>query len=74
MTAIGPGFEVSASWGAVRVPEEESEPSGALRLADARMYAQKESRRVAHDDFLEPSVTAAPESETPSLPGAARGR
>ena len=74
MTAIGPGFEVSASWGAVRVPEEESEASGALRLADARMYAQKESRRLAHDDFLEPTVTASPESETSSLPGPASGR
>lgn len=47
MTSIGPGFEVSASWGAVRVPVEESEVSEALRLADARMYAQKESRRLA---------------------------
>ena len=74
MTAIGPGFEVSASWGTVRVPEEESEASGALRLADARMYAQKESRRLAHDDFLEPTVTASPESETSSLPGPASGR
>jgi two-component system, cell cycle response regulator len=74
MTAIGPGFEVSASWGAVRVPEEESEPSEALRLADARMYAQKESRRLAHDDFLEPRVTASPESEASSLPEPASER
>lgn len=71
MTATGPGFEVSASWGAVSVPKEESEAAGALRLADARMYAQKESRRLAHDDFLEPTVTASPESETSSLPGTA---
>jgi two-component system, cell cycle response regulator len=74
MTAFGPGFEVSSSWGAVRVPEEESEPSDALRLADARMYAQKESRRLAQDDFLEPTVTASPESEASSLPGPASGR
>ncbi len=64
LTATGPGFEVSSSWGAVEVPEEESEPSAALRLADARMYAQKESRRLAHDDLLEPAVTAAPQSRT----------
>jgi two-component system cell cycle response regulator len=74
MTAFGPGFEVSSSWGAVRVPEEEDEPSGALRLADARMYAQKESRRLAHDDFLEPTVTASPESEASPLSGPASGR
>jgi two-component system, cell cycle response regulator len=74
MTAIGPGFEVSASWGAVTVPQEESKPSDALRLADARMYAQKESRRLAHDDFLDPTVTASPQSETSSLPGPASAR
>jgi two-component system, cell cycle response regulator len=62
LTAIGPGFEVTGSWGAVTVPREESEFSTALRLADARMYAQKESRRLAHDDFLEPTVTAVPEA------------
>ncbi len=47
LTAIGPGFDVSSSWGAVEVPREESEPSPALQLADVRMYAQKESRRIA---------------------------
>jgi two-component system, cell cycle response regulator len=57
LTTTGPGFEVSPSWGAVEVPAEESKPSAALQLADVRMYAQKESRRVAHDDLLDPSVT-----------------
>lgn len=47
LTATGPGFDVSSSWGSVEVPREESEPSPALQLADVRMYAQKESRRVA---------------------------
>ena len=73
MTAIGPGFEVSSSWGAVNVPEEESEPLPALRLADARMYAQKESRRVAHDDLLEPTMTASPESAEASESSPLRG-
>jgi two-component system, cell cycle response regulator len=62
LTAIGPGFEVSSSCGAVKVPEEEAEPGAALQLADVRMYAQKESRRLAHDDFLEPAVTTAPQT------------
>ena len=50
LTATGPGFDVSSSWGAVEVPAEESEVSAALQLADVRMYAQKESRRIAHDE------------------------
>jgi two-component system cell cycle response regulator len=50
LTATGPGFDVSSSWGAVEVPGEESEPSAALQLADVRMYAQKESRRVAQPE------------------------
>jgi diguanylate cyclase (GGDEF)-like protein len=43
------GIEVSASWGAVRVPEEAGSPREAMQLADLRMYAQKESRRIARD-------------------------
>jgi diguanylate cyclase (GGDEF)-like protein len=50
LTATGPGFEVSSAWGSVQIPGEESEPSAALQLADVRMYAQKESRRIAHDE------------------------
>jgi diguanylate cyclase (GGDEF)-like protein len=62
LTINGPGFAVSSSWGAVEVPTEEAEPSAAMQLADTRMYAQKESRRLASDDFLGPAVTASPES------------
>jgi diguanylate cyclase (GGDEF)-like protein len=47
LSATGPGFDVGASWGSVEVPREEREPAAALQLADIRMYAQKESRRVA---------------------------
>ncbi len=61
LTATGPGFDVSSARGAVEVPGEESEPSAALQLADVRMYAQKESRRLAHEDLLEPAVTEAPQ-------------
>jgi diguanylate cyclase (GGDEF)-like protein len=48
LTASGPGYDVSASWGIVEAPTEESDPSAAMQLADVRMYAQKESRRAAH--------------------------
>jgi two-component system, cell cycle response regulator len=47
LTASEKGVEVSSSWGGARVPDEADSPSEALRLADVRMYAQKESRRVA---------------------------
>ena len=48
LSASGPGYSVSTSWGTVEVPTEESDPSAAMQLADVRMYAQKESRRTAH--------------------------
>jgi diguanylate cyclase (GGDEF)-like protein len=65
LTAAGPGFDVSSSWGAVEVPREETEATAALRLADVRMYAQKESRRIAQAQ--EDPGAAKPES-TDRLP------
>jgi diguanylate cyclase (GGDEF)-like protein len=73
LTATGPGFDVSSAWGAVDVPGEESEPSAALQLADVRMYAQKESRRLAHDDLLGPAVTEAPQKRQPDQASTLRG-
>jgi diguanylate cyclase (GGDEF)-like protein len=48
LTASGKGFAISAAWGAAVIPREATTSSEALQLADVRMYAQKESRRVAH--------------------------
>lgn len=42
----GRGYEIGASWGIARIPAEATVPSEVLQLADVRMYAQKESRRV----------------------------
>jgi two-component system cell cycle response regulator len=53
LTASGRGFELGAAWGAASIPSEADTPTAAMQLADVRMYAQKESRRVAHDDALE---------------------
>lgn len=47
LTARGRGFDLSTSWGIASVPEEADSPAEAMRLADVRMYAQKESRRLA---------------------------
>jgi two-component system cell cycle response regulator len=47
LTSKGKGFELSAAWGVASVPEEVDSPAEAMQLADVRMYAQKESRRLA---------------------------
>ena len=47
LTSRGKGFELSASWGIASAPEESDSPTEAMQLADVRMYAQKESRRLA---------------------------
>jgi diguanylate cyclase (GGDEF)-like protein len=47
LTSQGSGFDLSASWGIASVPEEADSPSEVMHLADVRMYAQKESRRLA---------------------------
>jgi two-component system, cell cycle response regulator len=47
LTSSGRGFELSAAWGIASIPEEADSPADAMRLADVRMYAQKESRKLA---------------------------
>jgi diguanylate cyclase (GGDEF)-like protein len=47
LTSQGGGFELSAAWGIASVPEEADSAAAAMQLADVRMYAQKESRRLA---------------------------
>ena len=53
----GEGFDVSTSFGAVMLPDEATDVSHALSLADERLYAQKHSRRGDGDrsmaSFLE---------------------
>ena len=39
----GDGFSVTAEYGAVLLPDEATDPTSALRLADERLYAQKAS-------------------------------
>ena len=53
LSESGVGFEVTSSFGAVRLPEEASTSTDALRVADQRLYAQKRERsgrrRAARD-------------------------
>lgn len=64
MTATGKGYELTAAWGTARVPDEATSPAEAMQLADVRMYAQKESRRLA--SLPAPDVTV-------RLPGSVAG-
>jgi diguanylate cyclase (GGDEF)-like protein len=47
LSTRGPGYDLSAAWGVASVPEEVDSPAAAMQLADVRMYAQKESRRLS---------------------------
>jgi diguanylate cyclase (GGDEF)-like protein len=52
LSASGRGFDLTAAWGAAGIPAEADTPAAAMRLADVRMYAQKEARRPDADDGL----------------------
>ena len=45
LTERGEGFDIGSSFGAVMLPDEATDASHALQLADERLYAQKYSRR-----------------------------
>ncbi len=47
LTEEGDGFAISASYGSVELPGETNDPTEALRLADGRMYANKDSGRAS---------------------------
>jgi diguanylate cyclase (GGDEF)-like protein len=46
----GEGFDVSTSFGCAFLPDEGSDPSEALRIADQRLYAQKYQLRIARGE------------------------
>ena len=43
----GEGFQISSAYGAVVLPDEATELSEALRIADTRLYGNKDSRRAS---------------------------
>ncbi|HEY1594027.1 MAG TPA: diguanylate cyclase [Thermoleophilaceae bacterium] len=47
LSEVGDAFTVTSSYGSVLLPEEGHSPTDALRLADQRMYAEKNSRRIS---------------------------
>ena len=46
LAAEGDGFSITASYGWVELPEEATDAAEAMRLADQRMYANKNSHRA----------------------------
>ena len=47
LTEHGEGFNVTSSYGAIVLPREAQDPTEALRIADQRMYAQKNAGRTS---------------------------
>jgi two-component system cell cycle response regulator len=43
----GDGFQISSAYGAAMLPDEAAELSEALRIADTRLYGNKDSRRAS---------------------------
>jgi diguanylate cyclase (GGDEF)-like protein len=63
LTEHGEGFDVSSSFGAIVIPEDATDASNALRLADERLYAQKYARRTETDRTLHALLDALSERE-----------
>ena len=63
----GDGFEIGSSFGAVLLPDEATDPSQALHVADERLYAQKHSRRMETDRTMDALLEALSLRE-PDLP------
>ncbi|HET7745423.1 MAG TPA: diguanylate cyclase [Gaiellaceae bacterium] len=63
LTERGEGFQVASSFGAVLLPEEATEASDAMRLADERLYSQKYSRRGESDRTMNAFLQALGERE-----------
>jgi two-component system, cell cycle response regulator len=59
----GEGFSITSSFGAVFLPEDASDPSGALKLADSRLYAQKYQAHARRDRAHEALLQALYERE-----------
>jgi diguanylate cyclase (GGDEF)-like protein len=67
LTEQGEGFEVGTSFGAIVIPEEATDPTQALRVADERLYAQKHTRRLESDRMMDALLEALSLRE-PDLP------
>ena len=67
LSESGDGFEISSSYGIVTLPEEADDTSSALRLADSRMYAQKQQRRSSAGSQSKNVLLRALQERSPTL-------
>ena len=63
----GPDWSVAASWGSAGIPAEATQPTRALRLADARMYEQKRRRPGAARQQVRDALLLALSEQQPEL-------
>ncbi len=63
----GEGFTVKSSYGAVLLPQEARDPALALRIADQRMYVQKEKRRPSPSRQTRDTLVQALRERDPEL-------
>jgi diguanylate cyclase (GGDEF)-like protein len=63
----GVGFSITSASGAVAVPGEARDPAAALRLADSRMYASKNSTRPSAEEGISMALTRMLDERHPGL-------
>ena len=67
LTDYGGGFHITASYGAILLPEESQDVTEAMRLVDQRMYAQKTSGRRSPDRQSRDVLLRALQERNPEL-------
>jgi two-component system, cell cycle response regulator len=67
LSEVGDGFEISAAYGCVLVPEEADDAGAALGIADRRMYAEKATARRSADEQSRDVLLKALEEHHPDL-------
>jgi diguanylate cyclase (GGDEF)-like protein len=67
LTEHGGGFHITASYGAILLPEESQDVTEAMQLVDQRMYAQKTSSRRSPDRQSRDVLLRALQERTPDL-------
>ena len=67
LTEHGGGFSITASYGAILLPEESQDVTEAMQLVDQRMYAQKTSSRRSPDRQSRDVLLRALQERNPEL-------
>jgi diguanylate cyclase (GGDEF)-like protein len=67
LTEHGGGFQITASYGAILLPEESQDVTEAMQLVDQRMYAQKTSGRRSPDRQSRDVLLRALQERNPEL-------